>query len=258
MFRMCKDREMRSIDDWFAQAPPKRGIKQWVDGRSAKELARAWFPVAGNPQVPAEIISLLESREETCGIVFEVGEPERVTVFDDCGGEGRNADLVVWGRGRHGNVLLSIEGKADEPFGDIAGEYVQKSVEGNRRSRVPERFASLCRGVLGVGPDDEEARASRYQLLTALAGALVEAQEYGADATLFIVHEFVGRTDDKRLLRNALDLARFVNLLSKGTVEAISPGILTGPFSVPGNEHFAGTERLFIGKCRRSVCGART
>ncbi len=89
MLRLCKGGEIRSVDDWFAQAPPKRGIKHWVDGRSAKELAKAWFPVAGDPQVPAELRSLLESRDETRGIVFEEGEPERVTRFDGCGGEGR-------------------------------------------------------------------------------------------------------------------------------------------------------------------------
>ena len=250
MFRMGKGREIRSVDDWFAQAPPKQGIKHWADGRSAKELAKAWFPVPGDPQMPPELRSLLESREDTSGIIFDKGEPERVTIFDDCGGEGRNADLVLWGRLPHGKVLASIEAKADEPFGDIAGEYVQQSSTRNPRSRVPERFAFLCQGVLGVDPD-VNARALRYQLLTAVAGALVDAQDCGAEIALFIVHEFIGMTEDKKLNANAADLNRFVRLLSHGSTESISPGTLAGPFEVPGNEHFAGTKGLFIGKCRR-------
>jgi hypothetical protein len=246
-------KEIRSVGDWFAVAPPKQGIRQWADGRSAKELAKAWFPVAGDPRIPPELQALLDSRQETHGIGFDRGEPERETVFDNCGGEARNADLVLWGHNPRGKVLVSIEAKADESFGEIAGEYVRKSTARNPRSRVPERFELLCHGVLGVGPDDEEARAVRYQLLTAVAGALVEAQGYEADATLFIVHEFVGATDDKKLLANAADLNRFVRLLSRGSTEAISPGTLAGPFSVPGNEHFAGTKYLFIGKCQRVV-----
>lgn len=252
MLRICKSREIRSVDDWFAQAPPKRGIKQWTDGRSAKELAKAWFPVAGDPQMPSELRSLLKSREDTRGIVFDEGEPERVTAFDDCGSEGRNADLVLWGQAPHGKVLAGIEAKADESFGGIADEYVRKSAARNPRSRVPERFALLCRGVLGVDPD-VNARALRYQLLTAVAGALVDAQECGAEIALFIVHEFVGMTEDKKLSANAADLNRFVSLLSRGSTGSISPGALVGPFEVPGNEHFAGTKRLFIGKCRRVV-----
>jgi len=251
MLRIGK--EICSVGDWFAVAPPKQGVRQWADGRSAKEIAKAWFPVAGNPQIPPELRVLLDSRQETHGIVFDRGEPERVTVFDNCGGEARNADLVLWGHNARGKVLVSIEAKADESFGAIAAKYVRKSAAYNPCSRVPERFELLCRGVLGVGPDDEEARALRYQLLTAVAGALVEAHGYGADATLLIVHEFVGRTDDKKLLANAADLNKFVRLLSRGSTEAISPGTLAGPFSVPGNEHFAGTKHLFIGKCQRIV-----
>jgi hypothetical protein len=217
------------------------------------ELANAWFPTAGDPQIPPEVHRLLDSRQETRDTVFERGEPERITVFDDCGGEPRNADLVLWGHNVCGKVLVSVEAKADESFGEIAGEYVQKSTTRNARSRVPERFRLLCSGVLGTGSDDKDARALRYQLLTAVAGAIVEAQRYGADATLFIVHEFVGKTDDEKLRANEADLNRFVRLLSKGSTQTVPAGTLAGPFSVPGNGHFTGTRHLFIGKCKRDV-----
>jgi len=45
---------IRSIDDWFNLAPPKKGRKQWKDGRSAKELAKAWFRT-GRAKVPEEL-----------------------------------------------------------------------------------------------------------------------------------------------------------------------------------------------------------
>jgi hypothetical protein len=43
--------EIHSVDDWFRLAPSKKGIKQWKDGRNAKELVKRWFPRKGNPQV---------------------------------------------------------------------------------------------------------------------------------------------------------------------------------------------------------------
>jgi len=36
-------RAILSVEDWRTYAPPKRGDVQWKDGRSAMELAKAWF-----------------------------------------------------------------------------------------------------------------------------------------------------------------------------------------------------------------------
>jgi len=249
MLRIAK--HITSVQDWFDMAPPQGGAAQWRDGRSAKELAKAWFPSPGSPQVPDELQQLLASRPETQGVTFERGEPERVVRFDSCG-EGRHADLVLWGHSSTRKVLVSIEAKADEPFGEIAGEYVRKTIAAKPRSRVPERFELLCQGILNVASDDKQARALRYQLFTAVAGAMVEAARYRADLVLFVVHEFVRNADPKKVKANADDLNAFVRVLSRGSISAVSPGTLAGPFSVPGNKHFAGTEKLFIGKCRCS------
>lgn len=253
MMRMHKNGEIHSVEDWFAEAPPKRGIRQWADGRSAKELARAWFPAPGEAHMPEELQTLLDSRPETRQARLAEGEPERVTVFDRCGGEGRNADLVFWGSAPGGRLVACVEAKADEPFGEVSGEYVDQAAGRNPRSRVPERFELLCRGVLGLGPECDDARGVRYQLLTAVAGTLVEAEQHSADVALFIVHEFLGRTDPAKVAANAADLDRFVTLLSRGSTEDVPPGTLVGPFSVPGNAHFGPTDRLFVGKCRRHV-----
>jgi hypothetical protein len=251
MLRIVSGTEIRSVADWHALAPPEHDMSKWADGRSAKELAKAWFPVAGDPQVPPELRALLDSRRETRGTVFDMGEPERITPFDDCSGGGRDADIVLWGHGPCGKVLLGVEAKADEAFGEPAAEHVRKRTALNPESRAHERFELLCRGVLGIGSDDDQARALRLQLLTATAGTLVEAETYGADAALLVVHEFIGRTNPRKVAANAADLNSFIRLLSKGRTEAISQGMLAGPFSVPGNKNFAGTKRLFVGKCRR-------
>jgi hypothetical protein len=88
---------IRSVKDWFRIAPPKQGIKHWVDGRSAKELAKAWFPKQGEAVAPKEFMDLFKLLPVTYGIQFEQGEAELNTRFDDCGGEDRNADLVLLG-----------------------------------------------------------------------------------------------------------------------------------------------------------------
>jgi len=45
---------IRTIEDWEKLAPPKSKI-HWKDGRSAKEVARAWLEVS-DPELPPEIV----------------------------------------------------------------------------------------------------------------------------------------------------------------------------------------------------------
>jgi len=75
--RISKNNEtIRSLGDWFRLAPPKGKKKQWVDGRSAKELARAWFPREGEPVVPEEVLAALASCDDIGPVEFDQGWPE--------------------------------------------------------------------------------------------------------------------------------------------------------------------------------------
>ena len=58
ILRSQDGKPIRSVEDWFRFAPPKRGAEQWRDGRSAKELARAWFRCP-EASPPAELNRLL-------------------------------------------------------------------------------------------------------------------------------------------------------------------------------------------------------
>lgn len=254
MLQITKESSViRCVDEWFRFAPPKRGERHWKDGRSAKELARAWFPESGGPRIPAELASLFESHGATQCVEWERAEPERVIAFDRCGGERRNADLVLWGRKDGRTILASVEAKADESFGEISGEYVDGCAERNPASRVPERFSLLCEGILGTGPENDEARRCPYQLLTAVAGALCDAEGADAETAVFVVHEFIGATDEAKMRVNSAALNHFIQLISNGAFQSVPDGRLVGPLSIPGNEFFCGTDSLFIGKCRRIV-----
>ena len=57
---------IRSLEEWFQYAPPAKGDKHWKDGRSAKELAKAWISHNG-PMMPVDLSDLLLSQASTVG-----------------------------------------------------------------------------------------------------------------------------------------------------------------------------------------------
>ena len=116
--------EIRSIEDWFSYAPPKKGELQWKDKRSAKELARSWFR-NNVPKPPDELVSLLEAKFGA-GITFDEAKPECIIELDDFAGEHRNCDLVVLCKAGAKRMVINVEAKADEPFGDLIGEYFDR------------------------------------------------------------------------------------------------------------------------------------
>lgn len=55
---------IRSLEEWLQYAPPAKGEKHWKDGRSAKELAKAWMTYNG-PSMPSELMDLLGTHSNT-------------------------------------------------------------------------------------------------------------------------------------------------------------------------------------------------
>jgi len=86
-------RIIETLEDWERQAPPK-SQHQWVDGRSAKEAARAWLEQGGGA-MPQEVHEALR-RHPRFGLVRRWdAEPEARLRFDAFAGEPRNTDLLV-------------------------------------------------------------------------------------------------------------------------------------------------------------------
>jgi hypothetical protein len=232
-------RTISSLKDWETHAGPKRGM-QWKAGRSAMELARAWFPSEGTPTIPAELAALLASRREFAGIQLVEGCPEMQVPLDDLPGETRNADLVLLGQGGTGAVAISVEAKADEPFGDLIGQVLENAeatAARGGRTNAAARVESLVEAVFGGRTDALPwAKELRYQLLHGIAAALIHAKAKRADAAVFVVHEFRGEGFDTRKGdRNSADLEAFVRRLPGGEApEAVETGKLVGPFRVPG------------------------
>lgn len=241
-------KNIASVEDWRKQCPPKRGLEHWVDGRSAKELAKAWFRT-GVAAIPEELTRLLDSHELTRQLVVEAVTPECVTVLDDFPGENRNHDLVLSGRSGTRRVVVGIESKADEPFGEVLGEYYDGKQ--GTRSNVPRRVEQLVSALFGVA--GSEWRRLRYQLVHGCAATLIEANLRQADVAVFLVHEFLipGATKPEKVKQNADDWAAFLHALDPSG-NLVRPGGMSGPFKLPGGGRVPGSVPLLVGKVTTS------
>ena len=245
-----------SLREWEMRAGPKNP-NHWVDGRSAKEAARAWLEGEGK-KLPIEVSVALAGHKAFGPVQKWHAEPEAKIRFDSFAGEPRNSDLVVDVQDLHGSFLVAVEAKADEPFGatvakTLTAAHVRHSK--NNRSNGVARIEQLTKALLGPQPIGEPLdKDIRYQLLTACAGALCEAERRGYSRTLMLVHEFITeKTTDERHRRNADDLDIFVNRLSHGTVTTVRSAGIYGPFAVPGIPLISRNTDLFIGKVSRNL-----
>ena len=250
--------EIASVEDWRLKGGPKRD-HQWAEGRSACELAKAWCR-DGQVAIPAEIRALLDSCEATRGLVVEEARAECRIPFDENGGEPRNADLAFVGVAPSGPVAVTIEAKADEPFGQTIGETMAAALERlteNSRSRGVRRIEELVRAVLPPRAAGAAAVTElRYQLLTAVAGSIAFAAGAGrgggapAQVAVMIVHEFETReTRAERLQRNDADFRAFLGRLGVAGREG-TEAALYGPIAVPGESLWDAPARLYVGKVR--------
>jgi hypothetical protein len=238
----------RVITDWRRWPHPKRAY-QWRSGRSAMELARAWF-TSRTATCPPEVMALCDSHPLTSGTCLVEGRPEHVTALPERG-EGRNHDLLVFGRREGRDVVISVEAKVDEPFGEPIGEYWARKRRTSKPTRAPERIEALLAMVFGseARPDAEPWRGLRYQLLTAVAGTALEAARREADTAVVIIHEFcTADRDTAKVARNASDLQAFMTALVCTGVDNMAPGRLYGPAVLTAGKHLHRPVNVLIGK----------
>jgi hypothetical protein len=248
------DNTIATVEDWFLHAPPMGKALQWRDGRSAKELAKAWCDRTGGPQAPSELAELLAQSQGLGPVELELGYPECRVPFDQVRGEPRNTDLALVGSTLAGRVAISVEAKADESFGRFLSEEILGAASqwsADEKGGKLERLQGLVRAVLPrrrLG----EARLGelRYQLLTAIAGAWAFGSRVGCPTAILVVHEFVsGETNPGRMKENAIDLNRVVQRISGGMHSTLQSGQMIGPIPVPVGEMWAGVGEWYIGKC---------
>ena len=173
----------------------------------------------------------------------------RITI-DRFRGEQPNIDLLLVAEDDHGPVVIAIEAKADETFGNtLANQYrrAQARASENPRSMAVARIEDLLdRFALDI--EQREVPQLRYQLLTATAAVLAEADRRSSERAVLIVHEFVTPlTLPERRERNAADLDRFL-ATALDREGHLAPGDVAGPILVQGR-----SPTLYVGKARTVV-----
>lgn len=246
---------VRTMEEWFKYAGPKGKLKHWVDGRSAKECARAWCN-DGTPAPPSEIVALLESHADTRDARFISGTPELKIRFDTIRGEPRNADFVALAEQRDGKLAINVEAKVDESFDRLVGEMlaeVADRVAHGERTRLDQRIRQLAAALLPPPANDLPRLGElHYQLLTATAGTLANAAAMECRRVVLVIHEFRTSSWDAQLSEaNGVALDRFVHRLTGGQTTRVPEAKLIGPIRVPGAPLFPEPPALYIGKAVR-------
>lgn len=139
------------------------------------------------PKMPSDLSELLSTSPDTLGFQPEWVVPEYETKLDKFKGSGRNHDMIILGNTNGRNVVISVEAKVDESFGDIVNDYVARSVKANPRSKIPDRIKQLSTAIFGT----KDVGELRYQLIHAVAGTLIEAKNQKAAQAVIIINEFV-------------------------------------------------------------------
>jgi hypothetical protein len=243
----CKDLvvidQIGSLNEWFLKCPPQGKEKHWKDGRSAKETAKHW--VYTIPQPYKEILELWKLK-------FNVCSPEYVTTFDKNGGNGRNHDLLILAENEDKeSVVISVESKVDEPFGDTISKTIkaaEKRKMDTPNSKGLNRITDLRMALFGK--EDDNQLELKYQLLTAVAGTIAEAKKHKAKSAIFLVQTFI--SDEilkKKHLQNQNDLDSFITLFSNSKYTEIPSDQLIGPFRITSKtKHLPDDIDLWIGK----------
>ena len=151
--------------------------RHWRKGYSAYELAHSWIGAEG---IPSPVGSVLDTCPDYAGAALVEGLFER-DVDLRTPGRRSQTDLLAFVKLRHGDAVIAVEGKVDEPFGDRVSAWNDHSPGKERR------LAALC-GSLGLRVVDVES--IRYQLLHRTASAIYEAQRYRTTRTIMLVHSF--------------------------------------------------------------------
>jgi len=152
--------------------------KQWKAGYSAYELAHAWMQTEG---VPRSILAAFANTDFE-GIKILYAFPEHQVYLNNNKAPSQN-DLFVLGKVNQDLVVVMVEGKVEEPFGDLVKDWLNQASEGKKeRLEFLKHKLQLSRFV---SIDD-----IRYQLLHRAVSALIEAENLNAKRAIMLVHSF--------------------------------------------------------------------
>jgi len=154
-----------------------QGEKHWRKGYSAYELAYSWV---GAGDIPARVRAVLDQAPELVGARLVEAFFEKETELRSRGRPSQT-DLLALIATAHGFAVVGIEGKANEPFGQLVRDW--RDGGQGKETRLGVLCETLDLDFDAVGP-------LRYQLLHRTVATIYEAQRYGADCAAMLVHSF--------------------------------------------------------------------
>jgi hypothetical protein len=166
------------VDDWRNLLADTE--KHWKTGYSAKALAHCWQEAKGVPKSVSDVFAA-SGIPALASFDLLIALPEHKVSLP--GGERKSQnDIWLLGGSDEGLVSVAVEGKVNEAFGPMLGEWLKDASDGKQ-----ERLAYL-EDKLGLSdpiPDE-----MRYQLLHRAASAVIEAERFGAAHAMMLVHSF--------------------------------------------------------------------
>jgi len=187
----------------------------WKKGQSAFELSTAWMRARG---FPPSVRSVFDNASEWDGAELLEGIFERETFLPGLGRPSQT-DLLGIIALKDGNAIPGVEGKVDEPFGELVGEWRkggpketpgEKSAAKAQRERSKKnrtnRLVALC-ALLDV--DHGSADKLFYQLLHRTCATIYEAQRFRYPRAVMLVHSFATPTTSSGLPAGFEDFSLF-------------------------------------------------
>lgn len=208
--------------------------------RSAPLLWDTLF-LKGLHALPKAITNFFASDNTFPNVEFEEAIPEHHTAFDNYG-KGRMCDLLIRATFDSGTIVISTEAKVDEAFdARYVSTYKQEAevfFAENPNSKRKIRIQELIPFVFS-NSNDEGIDKLRYQLVQAVASAVIEAEKENAIA-IFCVLNFVPEEPSESYkfnrARNDNELNSFVQMLKNNSMIKLSVGKLEGPFYLPARK----------------------
>jgi hypothetical protein len=149
----------------------------WRAGYSAQELAVTWW--SSRNDFPAAVRAVLRTAPEYDNAELIDGFFEREVEIRSSGRNSQTDLMVIAGLAEE-LAVIAVEGKVEESFAQLIGDWNTTPGKLNRLERLCE---TLCLEVARVGD-------IRYQLLHRAASAIYEAKRYRCRNALMLVHSF--------------------------------------------------------------------
>ena len=154
-------------------------VKHWARGKSARTLAHCWEDTNGFPPEIEEVLNQSEDLEDA----------EPLLIFPEWkvplvgGVTASQNDVWVLAKNQKGLISIAIEGKVDESFDKLLGEW-KKDLSTGKKKRL-----SYLASILGL-EESAITDSTYYQLLHRTASAVIEAEKYQASSAVMLVHTF--------------------------------------------------------------------